>query len=130
VFSEYPTQIWAVFSAGVSGLGAWLLSLRNASILIERSRIKMSMELSTAEVADRAAFRATLLAEVSDLRALMKESEAEKALLRERLNTSEGQILILKASNEIMERWVAFFKDRNSLRNQTGSPDGGSSGIT
>jgi hypothetical protein len=114
IFYQYSTQIWAIFSAGVSALGAWLLSLRNANASIERARIKMSTEVSTAEVAERASFRATLMAEVGAMRILMKECETDKYLLRDRLNMAEAQILILKASNEIMERWVTFFKDRNS----------------
>ena len=86
---------------------------QNAAVSIERARTKMTTEISTAEVNERAAFRATLMAEVAAMRVMMKECEADKNTLRERLNTAEGQILILKASNEIMERWVSFFKDRN-----------------
>lgn len=118
--SQHSTQIWAAFSAGVSALGAWLLSIRNVNASIERARIAMSTELTTAEVAERAAFRATLMAEVSAMRVLMKDCETDKNMLRERLNTAEAQILILKASNEIMERWVIFFKDRNSPQAGTG----------
>jgi hypothetical protein len=112
--SQHSTQIWAVLSGSVSALGAWLLSIRNANASIERARIKMTTEISNAEVAERASFRATLMAEVAAMRVLMKECETDKNALRERLNATEGQILILKASNEIMERWVAFFKDQSS----------------
>jgi hypothetical protein len=113
-FSQHSTQMWAAFSAGVSALGAWLLSLRNANASIERARIRMTTELSATEVAERAAFRATLMAEVAAMRASMKECETDKYMLRDRLNVAEGQILILKASNEIMEKWVTFFKDHSS----------------
>jgi hypothetical protein len=82
----------------------------NASI--ERVRIKTSAESVAAEATERAAFRATLMTELAAMRQLLKECESNRDLLRERLNTAEGQIVILKASNEIMERWVAFFKDR------------------
>jgi hypothetical protein len=115
IFSEYSTQIWVTCSAGVSALGGWLLSLRNANASIERARIKMSAEVSTAEVTERRSFRATLMAEIAAMRTLMKECETDKDMLRNRLNTAEAQILILKASNDIMERWVTFFKDSNSL---------------
>jgi hypothetical protein len=99
--SQHSTQIRAVVSASLSG--AWLLSIRNANASIEHARIKVTTEISTAEVAERAAFRATLMAEVAAMRALMKECETDKYALRERLNTAEGEIQILKASNEIME---------------------------
>ena len=122
--SQHSTQIWAIFSAAVTGLGTWLLSIRNTNASIERARIKMTTEVSNAEVAERAAFRATLMAEVAAMRQLMKECESDKYALRERLNATEGQILILKASNEIMERWVAFFKDQTSP-NPRGVPQNG-----
>lgn len=112
--TQHSTQIWTILSAAISALGGWLLSIRNANASIERARIKMTTEITTAEVAERNAFRATLMAEVAAMRVLMKECESDKYALRERLNTTEGQILILKASNEIMERWVAFFKDQTS----------------
>jgi hypothetical protein len=121
--SEHSTQAWAVASASISALGAWLLSLRNASASIERAKIKMTAEASAAEVAERAAFRATLMTEVTAMRLLIKECESDKFILRDRLNTAEGQILILKASNEIMERWVTFFKDRNAPSGRTTTPN-------
>jgi hypothetical protein len=49
--------------------------------------------------------------ELSGLRAQIKECETDKNALRERLNTAEAEIMVLKASNEIMEKWVAFFRD-------------------
>jgi hypothetical protein len=55
------------------------------------------------------------MTEISTLRLLIKDCEAERDTLRSRVNAMEGQILVLKASNEIMERWVGFFKERNAL---------------
>jgi hypothetical protein len=55
------------------------------------------------------------MADISDLRQLMKQCEEDRDLLRTRVNAAEEQILVLKASNEIMERWLAFFKDRNAM---------------
>ena len=104
--------MWAALSAAASALGTWRLSMNRINSSIERVRIKTSSEATTAEAAERAAFRATLMAELAAMRLTIKECEANRDLLRERLNTAEGQIVILKASNEIMERWVAFFKDR------------------
>lgn len=110
--SEHATAIGAVAAAGVSGLGAWLLSLRNIGATVERTRIVMSADESKAEAAERAAFRSSLIAEVAEMRQLIKECETDKVTLRQRLSATEGQILVLKASNEIMERWVAFFNER------------------
>jgi hypothetical protein len=116
---DHSTALWAALSAGVSGIGAWLLSLRKINASVERARIKISAEASASEIAERAAFRATLMAELSVMRQLIRECEADKEALRERLNIAEGQIIILKASNEIMERWVTFFKDRHSSQMPT-----------
>jgi uncharacterized protein HemX len=109
---DHATAIWAALAAGISGFGAWLLSLRNISATVERTRLAMNADLSKAEAAERAAFRTSLMSEVSEMRRLIKECETDKETLRQRLNTAEGQILVLKASNEIMERWVAFFNER------------------
>jgi hypothetical protein len=110
--TDHASSIWALAAASLSGLGAWLLSLRNISATVQRTRIAISADESRAEAAERAAFRSSLVAEVAEMRELIKECETDKDTLRQRLSATEGQILILKASNEIMERWVAFFNER------------------
>jgi hypothetical protein len=112
--TDHATPIWAILAAGMSGLSAWLLSLRNISATVERTRLAMSADVSHAEAAERAAFRTALMTEVSEMRQLMKECEAEKQILRQRLNAADGKILVLKATNEIMERWIAFFNERDT----------------
>jgi predicted amino acid-binding ACT domain protein len=108
----HAASIWAVVAAGVSGVGAWLISLRNISATVERTRLAMNADVSNAEAAERAAFRTSLMAEVSELRQMIKDCETDRDALRQRLGATESQILVLKASNEIMERWVAFFNER------------------
>jgi hypothetical protein len=127
--SDIPTPIWAALSGGISGVGTWWLSMKKMSTAVERARIKMHADALTEETAERAAFRASLMADIAALRVLMKECDAERDLLRSRVHATEGQILVLKASNEIMERWVAFFKDRNALdpRAVSGVPSAGGS---
>ncbi len=110
--TDHATSIGALAAAASSGLGAWLLSLRNISATVERTRIAMSADESKAEAVERAAFRSSLIAEVAEMRQLIKECETDKDSLRQRLSATEAQILVLKASNEIMERWVAFFNER------------------
>ena len=113
--SGIPTAVWATLSGGISGLATWFVGMRNISLSVEGARIKMAAEAATGESADRAAFRVTLMAEISDLRLMIKDCDAERGVLRGRINATEGHILILKASNEIMERWVKFFKERDAL---------------
>jgi hypothetical protein len=113
--SELPTALWVGLSGAISGVGAWMVSMRKINASIERARIKMITDASSEESAERVAFRATLMAEIASLRQLVKECESEKVSIRERVNRAEEQILVLSASNEIMEKWVAFFKDRNEL---------------
>jgi hypothetical protein len=113
--SDIPTPVWVALSGGISGVGTWIVSMRQIAVSIERARLKNNAEMLAGESAERAAFRAALMTDISDLRALMKECEADRDLLRTRVNAAEEQILVLKASNEIMERWLAFFKDRNAM---------------
>jgi hypothetical protein len=113
--SDIPAPVWAALTGGFSGIGAWFIGMRQISASIENERLKLMAEASSGEIAERAAFRAALMADIADLRRQMKECEADREALRIRLNTAEEQILVLKASNEIMERWLVFFKDRNAL---------------
>ncbi len=109
--AAHSTALWGALSGVVSGIGAFLISLRTVNVSRDRERNKLTLDAATSESAERAAFRATLMAELSGMRALIKECETDKDFLRERLNIAEAQILVLKASNEIMEKWVAFFRD-------------------
>jgi hypothetical protein len=115
LFSSVPTPVWAALSGALSGLGTWAVGMRQVSASIERARIQMNATALAEENAERAAFRTALMAEISELRQQMKECEADRDHLRTRVNAAEEQIMVLKASNEIMERWLAFFRDRNAL---------------
>src|SRR4051812_17011854 len=104
--------MWAALVAAVSGLGVWLLSQRNISAAVKRTRSAVTADEQKVEADERAIFRTSLIAEIGEMRQLIRECEIDKETLRQRLSATEGQILILKASNEIMERWVAFFNER------------------
>ncbi len=108
---EHTTLVWAVVSGVLSGVGAMFLRIRAINAAIERVRLRTSAETMAAEVTERAAFRAALMEEIGVVRTMMKECENDREALRERVATAEAQILVLKASNEIMEKWVAFFRD-------------------
>jgi hypothetical protein len=116
LFEDHPTISWAAVSSMLSIVAAFIIRFRRISASLERTRMKTTADTMAAEVAERASFRANLMAEISSVRTLMKECEIEREEQRKRLNTAEGQILILKASNEIMEKWVAFFRDHNSAQ--------------
>jgi hypothetical protein len=124
--NDHQASLGAVVAARISGLGAWLLSLRNINATVERTRIAMAADVSNAEAAERAAFRTALMTEISEMRQLVKECETEKESLRLRLNAADGQILVLKASNEIMERWIAFFNERGASCDHLIRSDGSS----
>jgi hypothetical protein len=109
--AEHATAIWGALSGVAGGIGMFLISFWKVSAAFERARLKMASDAASAETAERAAFRASLMDELSGLRAQIKECETDKNALRERLNNAEAEILVLKASNEIMEKWVAFFRD-------------------
>lgn len=118
---EHSAVVWAVLSGLLSGCGAMFIRVRRINASIERIRLKTSAEAAAAELAERAAFRAALMAEIGTVRLMMKDCETEREALRERLATTEAQILVLKASNEIMEKWVAFFRDGAAPRAGSGS---------
>ena len=109
--AEHSTAIWGAVSGVVSGVGMFLVSFWKVSTSVERARMKAMADAAAAETAERAAFRASLMEELAGLRAQIKACEADKNQLRDRLNNAEAEILVLKASNEIMEKWVAFFRD-------------------
>ena len=109
--AEHSGAIWGAVSGVAGGIGMFLVSFWKVSAAFERAKLKMVSDASSAEAAERTAFRASLMDELSGLRAQIKECETDKNALRERLNTAEAEIMVLKASNEIMEKWVAFFRD-------------------
>jgi hypothetical protein len=109
--AEHTAAIWGAVSGVAGGIGMFLVSFWKVSASIERAKLKLTTDASSAEAAERAAFRASLMDELSGLRAQIKECEADKNTFRDRLNNTEAEILVLKASNEIMEKWVAFFRD-------------------
>ena len=121
LLSKIPTPAWVALSGGIGSLGTWIVSMRQVSVSVERMRLKWKSEAVAEESAERAAFRAMLLSDISDLRQLVKECEIDRDALRTRVNVAEEQILVLKASNEIMDRWLTFFKDRNAMEPRPGS---------
>jgi hypothetical protein len=88
--------------------------MKRLSLSAKRGRLKTIADALTDEIADRAAFRVTLMTEIASLRQRVKECEIQRDELQTRVNVAEGQALVLKASNDILTRWVGFFKDRNS----------------
>jgi hypothetical protein len=111
--SDHATSIWAGLSSIVSGLGTWLLSRRNINAAVERARIETDIEMLAVETAERTAFRTLLVTEVASLRQLIKECDVDKEALQERLNIVMAQSLILRASVEMMERRIKFYKGRH-----------------
>jgi IS1 family transposase len=125
-FSQHTSPVWAALSSIISGIGAWLLSRRNISAMIERARIESSVEVSASETEERTAFRAMLMTEVTIMRQLVRECDADNEILRERLNTAMAQSLVLRATVEIMEKRVAFGRQRQALGGE--SEPGGNTG--
>jgi hypothetical protein len=109
--AEHSTALWGAISGAASAVGLSFISFHKVSASVERARMKMTTDAAEAERAERSAFRASLVVELAALREQVKACEADKNQLRERLNNAEAEILVLKASNEIMEKWVTFFRD-------------------
>ncbi len=109
-FSTLPAAAWAALSAMVSSVLTWRLGMRGMSASSEQSHRKMVDEYQASEQADRAQFRTTLMTDLASVRALQKECEIDRDHLRTRINDNEKQIALLKASAEIMQKWLQFFK--------------------
>jgi hypothetical protein len=117
-FSSCSSPMWAVLLSALSGIGAWLLGRRNMATLIEQLQVGANAQLSAAERGERAAFRDSLIAEISAMRQSIKENNAESETVRDRLNTAVAQTLVLRATIEIMEKKVAFCRERHVVRDQ------------
>jgi len=113
MFESIPLTTWfSMFGAGsgLGGLSAWYFGYRNARATAERTHSKVIADILAVEADERSTFRAALMAEIAALRLIIKECDVDKEALRARINVAEGEIQVLRAANEIMERWVAFFK--------------------
>lgn len=108
--SDVAAPVWAALAGLISSAGTWFLGVRKLRVSAEQNREKVIAELSVGEHADRASFRSTLISDIANLRQLQKECEADRDSLRKRINVTEEQILVLKASAEMMQRWLSFFK--------------------
>lgn len=102
----------AVASAAASGVATWLIGARKIATSLQEKKFELGAGISATEANERASFRASLLAELAALRALVKEGEADRDRLREQLCAAESQIVVLRASNEILEKWINFLRAR------------------
>jgi hypothetical protein len=107
--------MWAVLLSVVSGIGAWLLGRRNMANLTEQLQVGTNAESSAAESGARAAFRDLLMAEIAAMRQSIKEYKTESETVRD---TAVAQTLVLRATIEIMEKRVAFCRERHVARDQ------------
>lgn len=111
VLSDIPAAAWAATAAGFSSVLTWWLGMRGLRNAAVQNQRKMVEEYTLAEQTDRAQFRSTLMSDLASMRALQHECEIDRAHLRGRINANERQILVLKASAEIMQKWLTFFKN-------------------
>ena len=111
-----PLPFWSLLGAIVCSFVSWLIAMKRATVALARDRMQTEAHALASENAERAAFRAALMTEIGEVREEIKECEAAREALRARVNLLEEQLLVLRASNEIMQRWLVFFKQRDGLR--------------
>ena len=116
---QLATPGWIALGSALGALGAWLLNLKRVTAAVSVEHEKLVLQKAEAEAAERESFRTVLLREVGDLRTVARDCEFDKEALRKRLgqaetrvSQAEGKIILLEASNQIMEKWIAFFKER------------------
>lgn len=107
------TPGWIALGSILTAVGAWLLNLKRISAAVAVEHERVALQKADAESSERDSFRTVLLREVHELRVTARECENDKAALVTRISLAEGRIIVLEASNQIMERWIAFFKERS-----------------
>ena len=105
-----PGAAYAAVAAIASSGLTWWLGIRTLRSTAQQARLKMIEEMAASEQADRNQFRHTLMDDLGQMRALQKECELDRIHLRGMINANEKQISVLKASAEIMQRWLDFFR--------------------
>lgn len=115
-FSAHATSVWAALSNLVSGLGAWLFCRTHEDARVEPDPVVTSTDICSTEMGQRAAFRAMLMEEIAAMRLVIKERETDADTLRQSLNMALEQSLVLRATVEMLEKRVAFLKDRQVPR--------------
>jgi len=110
LLATIPAAAWAAVTGGLSSVLTWRLGVRGMRNAARKDREKFTEDYAASEQADRAQFRTTLMSDLAALRALQKECEVDRDHLRGRINDNAKQILMLKASAEIMQKWLDFFR--------------------
>jgi hypothetical protein len=118
-FSTHVTSVWAALSSLVGCLGAWLLCRPHEDARVEPVPVHTSTEICPTELGQRTVFRDMLMDEIAAMRQVIKEREIDADALRQSLNAALEQSLVLRATVEIMEKRVAFLKDRQVPRDPT-----------
>lgn len=109
-----PTAAWVAVSGVASALGSWAISVKTLRVAIARERDKVMSETAATENAERALFRTTLMSDIQGLRLLIKECEIDRTAMRARIVATEEQLIVQQGSNEIMQRWIAFFRSQGA----------------
>jgi hypothetical protein len=112
---EHATPIWVVLASLVSGLGAWLIRRPRRAATAKSTGVDTSPGIWLTETGQRTEFRTMLMKEIAGMRQVIKEYEVDTEVLRQRLNAALAQSLVLRATVEIMEKRVAFLKDRQAM---------------
>jgi hypothetical protein len=120
-FSQTAAPIWVVLASLLSGLGVWLLGRQRKDTTVKPTGVDTSPAIWLAETGQRTEFRSMLMKEIAGMRQVIKEYEVDTEILRQRLNTALAQSLVLRATVEIMEKRVAFLRDRQALHEQGAS---------
>jgi hypothetical protein len=113
-FSERPPSIWIAICDLFSRFGAWLRRRLQGNIDQHAARLDTGADIWAEEPRQRTAFRTMLMTEIAGMRLVIKEYEIDTGILRQRLNAALAQSLVLRATVEIMEKRVAFLKDRQA----------------
>jgi hypothetical protein len=113
-FSQHSPSIWIAICGLFGGPWAWLRGRPHQDTPPDAVRLDTSAAIWADEPGQRTAFRTMLMTEIAGMRLVIKEYEIDTGILRQRLNAALAQSLVLRATVEIMEKRVAFLKDRQA----------------
>lgn len=106
---DHYVTILVSLGVGVFSVVGTLLTTRSSRASTEETaRSQFRNDLMTE--------RRTLLEDVAKVQAAHDRCTADLADVTRRLSSAEQHIAVLRGSNEVMEKWVSFFKEQMPTR--------------
>jgi hypothetical protein len=119
VIDAHAALVWSAVSGVGALLGTYVLARLRikgeiaARLLVEREKLRdeVARETTVQEVADRTAFRTSLMAELADVRIAVRVCELDRIRLNELVGQYGAELKMLRAECDIMKLQMKFATD-------------------